>query len=445
MVRSRALRRKAAVSPWRIWVVVGVGVLVTVGGVLLLARMDALAAGPVLAGAMLLLIVSYASPTIGISLWLAVTVVVPDWTRVEVGIGSLRPLTAVGIVVVIGVLLGRRFRRTRLGFADLALAVASVLMCVFVALESYPLFVVANFVSVLFLSYVVGRVAPDGVKRVFLCAMLFVAVWGIIEFVLGMHVWEHWMPSNEHHWNDIQTRVGLDRSEASFGHSIAYGAALASGIPFTQLLRRPWIGQLLLIAGIGVSLARGPYLAAALTLGLTVIVLGGVRGRSTITRYLVLVATIVAIVLFFQVLYSSESESEVVRSGQTRLNQLANTLPHVQPFGSLSLSYEDGRLETAGDSVIDNTFLRLAINYGWVTMLLIVTPIVAVTAQFFRRRFSMASIAVIGQLPVLATASLIVQWQGLLFFLAGLAIADLRESGPPTDADGTGLHVGKVR
>ncbi|WP_237171819.1 hypothetical protein, partial [Prescottella equi] len=72
----------------------------------------------------------------------------------------------------------------------------------------------------------------------FALIMAGVALWGIVEFLSGMHLFVDWMPGANQTLNAIQERSGVARSEAAFGHAIAYGASLAMAIPFAQQLRK---------------------------------------------------------------------------------------------------------------------------------------------------------------------------------------------------------------
>ncbi|MGW9346011.1 hypothetical protein ACWGR3_31205, partial [Streptomyces albidoflavus] len=260
--------------------------------------------------------------------------------------------------------------------------------------------------------------------RAYVYAMLILAVWGILEFATGLHVWENWMPSSSHTFNALQERAGIIRSEASFGHAIAYGAAIAMALPLAKdLQKHPLLAQAVLIAGVVVSFSRGPILAMALTVGLSVFI--GARGRNRVVGLFVTAVAMVAVALAFQFLYGEDDSATTALSGEQRWIQLFATLPHVQWFGSESISVEDGRIQTMGADLIDSTFLRLGVNFGWIVAALVLSPLIYAVARMLTGRSSPASIALIGQIPVLAVTTLITQWQATVFFVAGLAVADL--------------------
>lgn len=374
-------------------------------------------------GAIAVLAVTAFRPMVGVGLWLFVLVAIPNWTPTGTG---LSPITTVGPLVLLGIWLSRRRTHTKLAWPDIALAAAVVLLGIWVFIDNYPMALLSNIAATLFVSYLIGRVSPTDATRAYLFAMVATALWGIAEFVLQIHVWENWMTSLDHHWNEIQGRAGVARSEAAFGHAIAYGAALSMAIPFAFQLRR-FRGTVLavLLLGIVVSLSRGPIFTAAFTFAL--VVMFGLRGRARTWGMFGLAVAALGLLAALQFLYGAEDASTTALSGDQRTIQLLATLPHVQWFGSETLEVVGGRIATAGADLIDNTFLRLAVNYGWVMLALILAPLIYAAANVLRARVTPASLALVGQLPVLMVATLITQWQAAVFFIAGIAVTTLIE------------------
>lgn len=371
--------------------------------------------------AVVLVIATTLRPMVGIVAWLAVLVLVPDWTPLPVG---LKPIGAIGVIVLVGLLLSRRRARLRIAWADFALVAAVVALAVLTFLDGYPIVLLSNLAAISLASYLVGRTAPMAARRAYVYAMIAVSIWGVLETLTQVHVFSQWMLSPSHHWELIQTRSGVDRSEAAFGHAIAYGASIAMAIPFArELPKRAGLVQVILLAGVLVSFSRGPLLTAAFTLGLAVSF--AARGRRRLGSILGFSVVLAAILIVFQFLYSGADAADTEQSGDQRTIQLLATLPHVQWFGSMGLSFEDGRVQTLGTDIIDNTFLRLAINFGWVLAAMILAPLIFSIVRFIRGERSPASLALIGQIPVLAVTSLITQWQAALFFVAGMAITEL--------------------
>lgn len=419
---NRRLARAVTVQRATAWIAGSIGAAVLLVALVVAAlRSPELVLGGMLAVA--LIIGTAVRPMFGVIAWLAVLIVVPDWTPIS-GVGGLKPISLIGICVLIGVLVSRRRQRTSLAWPDVALLASAVLLGVLTVLASYPLILLANLAGTLIVSYALGRFAPGSARRAYAYAMVIVAVWGILEFATGTHVFEEWGLTATQHWNEIQSRAGFDRSEAGFGHAIAYGAALAMAIPFArELPKHPAIAQVILVAGIIVSFSRGPYLALALTLGLVVIFASS--GRRRLAGALFFLAAMVAVFFAFQLLGDEDDSATTALSGEQRLVQLMATLPHVQWFGAESITVEDGRVTGLGSTVIDNTFLRLAINFGWIVAVLILAPLMYAGLNLLRGRATAASMALVGQIPVLAVTTLITQWQAAVFFVAGIAVTEL--------------------
>lgn len=371
--------------------------------------------------AVALIVATAYRPMVGIVAWLAALVLIPDWTPLPVG---LKPIGAIGVIVLVGLLVSRRRERIQIALADVALVAAVMFLAVLTFLDGYPIVLLSNLAAISLASYLVGREAPTAARRAYVYAMIFVSVWGVFEAVTHVHVFSQWMLSPSHHWELIQTRSGVDRSEAAFGHAIAYGASIALAIPYArEMPKRAGLVQVILLAGVIASFSRGPILTATFTLGLAVFF--ATQGRRRIGSVLAFIVAAAVIVFVFQFLYSGEDAAETAQSGDQRTIQLLATLPHVQWFGSAGLSFEDGRVQTLGTDIIDNTFLRLAINFGWVLAAMILAPLIFSIVRFIRGERSPASLALIGQIPVLAVTSLITQWQAALFFVAGMAITEL--------------------
>lgn len=360
-------------------------------------------------------------PMAGVGIWLFVLVAIPNWTSTGTG---LAPIALVGPLVLVGMLVSRRRERTGFAWPDFALAGAVVLLAMWTLFDSYPLVLFTNLVAMSFLAYLLGRVAPAAATRAYVTAMVATAVWGMLEYGLQLHVWENWMPSTTHNWNLIQGRAGGSRSEASFGHAIAYGAAIAMAIPHAfELNRYRTIVLVVLFGGVVVSLSRGPIITAAFTFAL--VVLFYLRGRRRIAGLLGLGVAAVGLLFVMDFLYGAEDSSTTAQSGDQRRIQLLATLPHIRWFGAETITVEDGRLATAGADIIDNTFLRLGVNFGWVMVVLIVAPLLYAVVNMLRFRVTPSSIALVGQIPVMFVTTLITQWQTAHYFIAGIAVSGL--------------------
>jgi hypothetical protein len=384
------------------------------------------------AGALALLVVTIRRPQAGIAAWIVVLVMVPHWT--PVGIDGVRPVTLAGVAVLAGVIGSRRRRRVAWSWADSALVVAAAVVAIFVVFDGYPASLTANVAGVLLIAYALGRVAPGAMGKTFAGVMVVVAAWGIVELATGWYVFEGWRADTPGYVDGgILDRSGALRSLGAFGHPIAFGAAVALAIPFAFRFRRfATVSVLVLVGGVASSLSRGPLLAAALAVTLAVVATSH-RERKQGALFALMIAG-VGVALVLQFIYGTDDRSTLDRSTDSRLDQLSTTVPHLQAFGSETIALEDGQLVTAGSSIIDNTFLRLSVNYGVVVAVLLLAGVLLVLGHAVRGRWTPASTAVVAQLPVLATASLITQWQAALFFMVGMAVTSLRSdpSGGPT-------------
>lgn len=385
-------------------------------------------------------------PDTAIVLWLVVVAVVPSWTEFY-GLGFGLPPAALGIPIVVGILAAKHLGRNpvRIGWVDGSLAAASVLV-LFLSItgELHGVVFVRDLLVLWILAYVLGRNATARVTSSFALIMAGVALWGIVEFIFGMHLFVDWMPSANQTLNAIQERSGVARSEAAFGHAIAYGASLAMAIPFAQQLRKGAVAvQVVLALGIVVSLSRGPLLALAVTFALTAWVLAS--NPALRLRYTLLTLVGGATVYFvLGRLYSGEDSDQVAGSGEMRFNQYDAI--------SGSLHWVSSALEFTGVKqtplvngilVIDSTPLRLAANFGIIAAALFAVPVVIAVARVIGRKAGPASVALAGQIPVLAVTSFITQWQVLIFFAMGLVateamqdrIAPALRKGRATDRD----------
>lgn len=390
-------------------------------------------------GAALLFFVTHARPELGMGFWLAVVLFVPEWTRVSaLGIG-LRPYQAVAVPVLVALLTSPQRARTQIIRPDLFVAAWVVLAAGFTAVGILPNYVFFYSVTALGLGYLMGRLAGDRIRDTFPVMVAVVAVWGIVEFLTGWHAFANWMLSPSHTWNLIQTRSGLVRAEATMGHAIAFGATCAAAIPFA-VRRGSKVLTVILVAGVLVSLSRGPLLALVSTLALVVFYM--VRSRSRTTAVLGLVAIAGVVYYMFLLVYSGDDADYVERSGEQRLVQLRGAFDAVRFLSPAITQSAAGGYVVGSVDTIDSTPLRFATNYGWVGALLLIIPFAIVaSAAISRRVVTPATIALAGQIPVLLVTSMITQWQVVVMLLLGMAVSDIskREGGSGREL---GLHDG---
>lgn len=382
----------------------------------------------------LLLLLGFHRPTWGIGLWLVATIFTPSWTAVAAAGFTLYPVN-VGLPIAAGMAL-HVLGRAHFRWPDQLLVWATLLASVLTTFYGTPFWLLVNLAGTLLLSYVFGRSAGEQLQRVYVWCMLLVAIWGLVEFAFDWHAFTGWFTSSGQTWYEVQGRSGVTRSEATIGHAIAYGACLVSALPFTRLLKHPLVAQIVLSLGVAVSFSRGPLIALALTLVLMVFT--ATSGRQRLVALAQLVAGGALVYFLFSFLYGGASADNEIRvSGNARSVQLGETIDRIRLFGPAEGAKvgTDGVLVTPGVEVIDSTPLRLAINFGWVYALLLLAPLAYGAFCVLRGRAGPATAALLGQAPVLLVTSLITQWQAMLFFVVGMAVAELAASreGPAPD------------
>ncbi|WP_342659740.1 hypothetical protein Rruber_03704 [Rhodococcus ruber] len=374
------------------------------------------------------LVLAYRKPELALILWVLTVVFVPSWTSVYVG-GIGLPPAALGVPILLGIGLSRVFGHepVRINRMDIAIGLAT-LMVLFLSFtdELRGIVFVRDLLVLWVLGYLLGRNVTVKVTQAYVIMMAAVAAWGVVEFFFGIHLFAEWMPSSNHTLNLIQERAGVSRSEVSFGHGIAYGAALAMAIPFAHQFRKNVVlVQALLAAGILVSLSRGPMLALALTLILTAWVFSS-SGKARLRYTVLAIAVGGAVYTVMSGLYSGVYSGEVAGSGNARLDQYALVRDSLHWMSSaLTFAGQEASPLVNGVQLIDSTPLRFAVNFGIITAVLFLVPVLVAGVRCLKRTAGPASVALAGQIPVLLVTSPITQWQVLLFFMMGAVAAEV--------------------
>jgi hypothetical protein len=192
-------------------------------------------------------------------------------------------------------------------------------------------------------------------------------------------------------------------------------------------------------------------------IGLVTAVLGAVLAvlclRTELSRRLRVAVTagLVVVGLGFASLVStvfSAAGTEASNSADYRL-ELLNLVSHLEPFGWHSTAYQvagrtilanvpssDGTLHS-----IDNALLLVGLSYGWVPMAVVLLLLLGAIGTLLSGRITAPTIAVVAQIPALATVALITQYSTFTWFVAGLAVFSqsvvsrpAQSSTPPDDA-----------
>jgi hypothetical protein len=299
-------------------------------------------------------------------------------------------------------------------------------------------------------AYLVGRRLPGRVdlRRIYdYVAVLFsiVAMLAIIEFVFS------WNPFIRIHfgsaasyatWGTLQTRGGVLRAEGAFGDSLALGVSLALAIPMTlasrlRLSYRVSAVALMLGASV-VTFSRTAMLCAVLGILCSVIFLGEGMTRRLRT---VLASVIVVMAAFLVPLVNSTfsaAGTEATQSADYR-GALTSVLPHLNLVGisDLATRLPDGTLYFGSFRSIDSQLVLTGLTYGAFALIVASVMLVAGIVTVLRRRATAATIALVCQIPALATIALITQYTVLFWFLVGLCIASQAAHGENLEVDTT--------
>jgi hypothetical protein len=385
-------------------------------------------------------------PRLAFAGWLAAVCFVPVWLEVTIKVGfEPHVLASVGIALslVIPLVGSRSGTRVagRVSAGDgvfLAFLLGSLLPVVLGRLDASDVFVlVVQWTSAFLVGRLIGyRVPLRWVYGAIAIAFTVVAVLALVEFATDWNPFVHLRAANSLYqvWGSIQERGGRARAEGAFGHSIALGASLGMAMPVA--LAAPFR------AGVRVSMVVVMMFAAVVTFSRTGLITGSIgvvlaviflstglsrRLRLAVTGGLVAVG-LASLSLLSRVF--SAAGTEATGSADYRLT-LLHLIPDLVPFGYSSGSYRTvtGQLILANvpsadgiEHSIDNAFLVLGLTYGWVPLLGVLLGLLGGIVCVAARLVTAPTIALVAQIPALATVALITQYSTLVWFMAGLAV-----------------------
>jgi hypothetical protein len=372
-------------------------------------------------------------PRLALVIWLGVMTCVPVWLSVSF-ITTWTPLSLAAILVLPATVRAAQ-RRGGLGRVEILLVVFVVLATVSFALMDTPQFAYATVFVQWLPAYFVGRyLAPecgrDWTVKMLATAGAVAAAWSILEFVSGVHLFEALVDSTAS-WHTIQVRGPFARSEGAFGHSIAFGAFIALGIPFILSAKWTTRRRLLLLgvalAGVILTFSRGAIIGAVVALVAGIFALPELDISRKLRRGLiVLVVLLSATLLPFVLSLFAGVSADLDPSTAYRANLVSYIFADMQPFGP-ALNMEqarNGRYVYHGFGSIDNAYILAVLQYGWLPLLALLIPLVAAVLAVFRRRsVNAAQVAMVGQVWIMGTVALITQYGMAVWFVAGLAVA----------------------
>ncbi|OJX73157.1 hypothetical protein [Leifsonia sp. 71-9] len=384
--------------------------------------------------AIVLLIVLRRAPRLSVALWLTVLCLVPIWIGIGVGFNGnlfLPAVSAVGVVVIAALLPVPGYRLVP---ADAFLLILLIIgaMGIFGGNSSIAFATLVTMVSYFAIGYVVGRVASLRVSAAWLSGAIAIAftvvgALAVIEFVTRFNPFVLLHTSNGLYsvWGTIQIRGGVPRAEAAFGHSIALGCSLALAIPFAIAAPfRLWLKVAMvsiMLAGCVVSFSRTAMLCAAIALVLSVFFARDISAKArAITLSVLIAASVAAAPLVLSVF--DDAGSEATGSADYRGN-LLSLLGSMNPVGVADSAQKDssGTLHFAHFVSIDSQLLLTGLTNGFLAMLLACVALAGALWTVLRGRAVPGTIAIVAQIPALATVALITQYSILLFAVAGIA------------------------
>jgi hypothetical protein len=406
----------------------------TIGQLILLPLSIALVIG--------LAIIVHLHPRLGVLLWLSTVAFVPFWLGLNFVVYFL-PTSLVGILVLVAV----RPAVPRLGGFDL-IAAFFFISCLAPALSGGATqSTIFGILSQALLAYLLGRLLPVEVdpQWMYACvAIIFtaVAVLALAEFAFGWNPFVSLGPASDLHakWGVLQGRGDLLRAEGAFGHSIALGSSLALAIPLTLAaplnVRVRLTMVVVMLGGVAVTISRISMVCAALAVLLSV-----AFGKQGVPRQLkvgiVAVGAVVTAALapyFFNIFAAAGSEAAGSADYRGSLTEL---IPDISLLGISSAAYRSatGELFFGRFQSIDSQLIYTGLTYGWFALGCVIILLIGAVVVVVRGRASAATIAVVAQIPALATVALITQYSMMFWFIAGLAMFSQVDHDRPSTID----------
>lgn len=325
--------------------------------------------------------------------------------------------------------------RTVPRFTSLDLMFAFLVMCAIapVAIGRMSISAVFGVVTVWATGYVFGRLALAQVdlRWVYTCFAVVFAVAGalaVVEAVTGWHGLSQWGPQNAARaaWGSIIERGSRSRAEGAFGSSIALGASMALVLPLAveSRLKPGWrlLVIALLVGGAGASLSRTGVLSVGLALALSVVLLRSPQASEIRGKLVGLGVAAAAVIVPIQL--SALSQDSAQAASAAYRGDLVSLLQFVDLIGvSSSMRVApSGEVFFGGYRSIDSQFVLFGLMYGWFVLLLFVGMLLVIALSVLSGRATAPEVAVLAQIPALASVALITQYAVLFWIVLGMAV-----------------------
>ncbi|WP_445443454.1 hypothetical protein [Clavibacter sp. km1a] len=386
-----------------------------------------------LVGGVLLLLVLRRMPRVAVSVWLAALCLLPVWTGVSAGGIHLPAASLAAILVIIAVSPVPGFRISPLDALVVLMGASALAGLLLGSDEKASLTTLVTFISYGVPGYLLGRLAAHRIgmpalQGIVAIAFTVVGALAVVEFATHVNPFIS-LPGNgglRALWGTLQGRGGIVRAEGAFGHSIALGSSLAMAIPLTLASRFGLPARLamttVMVVGAVLTFSRVGMLGALLGLVLAIVFLRdaiSLRVRVTVTA--VVVVVVVAIAPFVRTVFD-DAGTEATNSSDYR-GDLYGLIPGMQVLGLAASAYRgtDGRVFYGGFRSIDSQLVLTGLTFGILSAIGVLIALAVGVVLVLRGRATAATIALVAQIPALASVALITQYSIFVWFLAGVA------------------------
>ncbi|MDQ2738922.1 MAG: hypothetical protein M3Y35_09990 [Actinomycetota bacterium] len=402
--------------------------------------------------AVLLVVTARRHPGIAVLLWLLVVAFVPVWIALNIKT-YVAPASIAGIVILSSLVptaIGR------LGIADLLVGMFFVASIAPVLTGDSNKAIILGLLLQWVVAYLVGRLLPTRIDAQWIYGAVAIVFTVVSLLALAEHffLWNPFVglgPANSLHaeWGPIQSRAGVPRVEGAFGHSIALGCSIALTLPLTLATRFPtWVKTLMVLVMLGAvaaTLSRTSFICAMLAVVICAPMLRHGLTRSQRTMIVAVLTIGVVVLAPTLVQLFQQAGTEATGSGSYRLD-LTALIPQISIIGISGSATRDvaGVPYFGGFQSIDSELILAGLTYGWLAILVGLICLTVALVCVLRRRGDPATIAIVAQLPALATVALITQYSMYFWFVAGLAVAAQAPGLRPGGFQSLSSHPGRA-
>lgn len=374
-------------------------------------------------------------PKLAVVSWILSICFVPIWLGFGIGFNGnyyIPPATAAALLVVAALLPTPRFR---LSWMDglMTLVLVCAVCSLFTGNAGIAFSSVILVVTYFLAGYAVGRIAPLRVDPLWVhgaIAVCFtvVALLTIVEGLTHFNPFVLIKANNSLYtaWGSIQSRGGVPRAEGAFGHSIALGASLALAIPLTlaspfRLWIRIGMSFLMLLATV-FTYSRIGMICAVLGIMLSVLFMRDAISRRARVAIVSIVAVAAAVLFPAIATVFDDAGAEATDSANYR-GDLLSLFGTMNPIGVATSAEKNsaGVLYFGNFHSIDSQLILTGLTNGVIVLVAVVVALLFGVFLLLRGKATAATIALVAQIPALATVALITQYSIFVWFVAGLA------------------------